>query len=257
MSTGIRNRKEAGSPSKKKWVNANPTAIDDSNTSSEPTQPLGTRIANSIAKFAIIGSVFSILTFIELEIASKRPSVEKMVDHLFLYFEDLLTWFHEQEKDIASGVIAEGSLEWWLNPATLVLTFDTVFLGFVTTIAVFIVLSSKSTRVGSAMILNHSLRAVCLVLVEFPTPENMLWRKPGFPSEGANDYFYSGHMSIPIVCAMELSKRGYTKLVYTIHFLNFLQFLAMVTLRWHWTGISSIPIYCVFLSFNIHLKHSS
>jgi len=103
-------------------------------------------------------------------------------------------------------------------------------------VVMFILLSSYGTRVGSAITLSHSLRAVCLCLVEFPTPAMAIWRKPGFPSEGANDYFFSGHMSIPMIAAMEMSRRGYHSLALFVHLANAGQFLCMVILRWHWTA---------------------
>ncbi len=186
------------------------------------------RVGNIAAKFAVIGVLFAGLTYLELQVVSNRPHVDNMKDHFFELFAPLLEWFWIEEHLIVSGAIAEGSLAWWLNPSTLILLYDTLFLMGVGIVVMFILLSSYGTRVGSAITLSHSLRAVCLCLVEFPTPAMAIWRKPGFPSEGANDYFFSGHMSIPMIAAMEMSRRGYHSLALFVHLANAGQFLCMV-----------------------------
>ena len=43
------------------------------------------RGCNTLAKCLILNVIFVILTYIELQVVSNRPHVDKMVDHVFLY----------------------------------------------------------------------------------------------------------------------------------------------------------------------------
>ena len=57
------------------------------------------------------------------------------------------------------------------------------------------------------------LRQVVEGLCALPTPNNMVWHHPGFPSllvtySVANDYFFSAHTAIAVFAATELARLG-------------------------------------------------
>ena len=49
------------------------------------------------------------------------------------------------------------------------------------------------------------------------------------------DYFFSGHMGIPVIIALEFSRKGKSKLAYLFHFLNVGQAIIMCILQIHYT----------------------
>lgn len=70
-----------------------------------------------------------------------------------------------------------------------------------------------SVRPFLGLLLVLGLRQLMQVLVALPTPENMIWRYPGFPSllvtyGVANDYYFSGHTAIAVLGATELARLG-------------------------------------------------
>jgi len=70
-----------------------------------------------------------------------------------------------------------------------------------------------SVRPFLGLLLVLGLRQLMQVLVALPTPENMIWRYPGFPSllvtyGVANDYYFSGHTAIAVLGATELARFG-------------------------------------------------
>ena len=68
-----------------------------------------------------------------------------------------------------------------------------------------------------------------------PKPEHIIWRTPGFPADGENDYFFSGHVGPPCIAGMALWDRGQYTASLAMHFLNLLQIIFMVTLQLHYT----------------------
>jgi hypothetical protein len=70
-----------------------------------------------------------------------------------------------------------------------------------------------SVRPLLGLILVLGLRQLMQALVALPTPENMIWHYPGFPSllvtyGVANDYYFSGHTAIAVLGATELARFG-------------------------------------------------
>jgi len=74
------------------------------------------------------------------------------------------------------------------------------------------------------------LRAICFLLVELPKPERIIWRSPGFP-DTENDYFFSGHVGLPIIAAMELWELGFKRTALMFHFVNFIQVFLFISLQ--------------------------
>lgn len=71
-------------------------------------------------------------------------------------------------------------------------------------------------------------------------PEGYLWEYPGFPSIfvsylKTNDFFFSGHVGLPILQICELYKLNRHIMLYFNLFTIFLEFFTMIALRGHYT----------------------
>ncbi len=71
----------------------------------------------------------------------------------------------------------------------------------------------KESRPLLALWLVLITRQLCQTAVSLPKPDGLLWRYPGFPSlvvtyGAASDFFFSGHMALSTLFAMELSLQG-------------------------------------------------
>lgn len=71
-------------------------------------------------------------------------------------------------------------------------------------------------------------------------PEGYLWEYPGFPSLfvsylKTNDFFYSGHVGLPILQICEFNKLGMYKWIPVSVLIVFLEFFTMIVLRGHYT----------------------
>lgn len=88
-------------------------------------------------------------------------------------------------------------------------------------------------------------------------PEGYLWEYPGFPSLvvsylKTNDFFFSGHVGLPIIIICELYKMKKFIMIYFTVFTLFLEFFTMIALRGHYsidlvTGIF-MAHYCYILT---------
>ena len=72
-------------------------------------------------------------------------------------------------------------------------------------------LAGDSVRPFIGMLIVFILRQLCQGLVSLPSPENMIWRDPGFPSlfvtyGVATDLFFSGHTAIAVYGCLELGR---------------------------------------------------
>jgi hypothetical protein len=86
------------------------------------------------------------------------------------------------------------------------------------------------------MVLRQLMQAICAL----PTPPNMIWHYPGFPSllvtyHVANDFFFSGHTAIAVFGAIELSRLHRTWLTATAVLLVFFEVATVLILRAHYT----------------------
>jgi hypothetical protein len=88
-------------------------------------------------------------------------------------------------------------------------------------------------------------------------PEGYLWEYPGFPSLvvsylKTNDFFFSGHMGLPVIIICELYKMKKFKFICFTLFTLFLEFFTMIVLRGHYSIDLVIGIlmahYCYILT---------
>jgi hypothetical protein len=97
--------------------------------------------------------------------------------------------------------------------------------------------------------------------------DNMLWRYPGFPSIGVsylmtNDYFFSGHVGLPVIIALESKKLGYNKMVYLAIFTIFVEAITLHISRMHYcidliTGVIAAHYIYIFGDKYIHIIDNS
>lgn len=71
-------------------------------------------------------------------------------------------------------------------------------------------------------------------------PEGYLWEYPGFPSLvvsylKTNDFFFSGHVGLPIIIMCELYKMKKFRMLYFSLFTLILEFFTMIALRGHYS----------------------
>ena len=75
-------------------------------------------------------------------------------------------------------------------------------------------LYSRSWRFLIVMLLFYGVRAIIQASFQLGFPEGYIWTNPGFPSlvvayDKTNDFFYSGHVGMPIIAALEWKKNGF------------------------------------------------
>ena len=139
---------------------------------------------------------FGGLSYIEFIVCGMRDNVDSMVDHPFNWALPINAYVQAQEDaapDSRSLLV------------TSLLMADTLFVMSCAIVAMYLILCADDITVIAAMLCNHSARALCFLLVELPKPERIIWRTPGFP-DTENDYFFSGHIGLPIIAAPPSSR---------------------------------------------------
>lgn len=98
----------------------------------------------------------------------------------------------------------------------------------------------ESSRPMVGLILLIAIRQVCQILCALPIPPDMIWHNPGFPSllvtyDIANDFFFSGHVAIAVLGALELARfKGVGWRILGVMIVVF-EGAAVLTLRAHYT----------------------
>ena len=113
---------------------------------------------------------------------------------------------------------------------------------FIDGLAVFILLRAilgPTIRPFVGLFLLFALRQLCQALCSLPEPQQMIWHNPGVPAllvtyGVATDLFFSGHTSVAVYGAIELSRLGRKWLVAGILIAVF-EMLTVLTLRAHYT----------------------
>ena len=85
---------------------------------------------------------------------------------------------------------------------------------FIDTLGIFLLgwgIIGNSFRPVLGLIFIFVLRQICQALTAIPSPQNMLWMDPGFPSllvtyGVSTDLFFSGHTAIAVYGATELAR---------------------------------------------------
>ena len=115
--------------------------------------------------------------------------------------------------------------------------------GLIDLLAIFVLVEwifGRSVRPLLGLVILIGLRQVMQALCALPTPDNMIWHYPGFPSllvtyGVANDYFFSGHTAIAVFAATELARCGRRWLTLLAVALVLFEATSVVALRAHYT----------------------
>jgi PAP2 superfamily C-terminal len=97
-----------------------------------------------------------------------------------------------------------------------------------------------SVRPFLGLFLLMTLRQLTQAVCALPSPPNMIWRYPGFPSllvtyHVANDFFFSGHTAIAVFGAIELSRLGRCWVTTGAVLLVLFEIATVLILRAHYT----------------------
>src|SRR5204863_4529067 len=111
------------------------------------------------------------------------------------------------------------------------------------TLGLFIIglaLFGSSVRPFLGMLIVFVLRQICQGLCALPSPENMIWRDPGFPSlfvtyGTATDLFFSGHTAIAVYGCIELAHWGGPAFAIVGAAIAIIEVTTVLVLRAHYT----------------------
>jgi hypothetical protein len=101
-------------------------------------------------------------------------------------------------------------------------------------------LFGPSVRPFLGLVLLLGLRQIMQAICALPTPPNMIWHYPGFPSllvtyNVGNDFFFSGHTAIAVFGGIELSRLGKRWLGIVAVAIVLFEIGAVLVLRAHYT----------------------
>lgn len=101
-------------------------------------------------------------------------------------------------------------------------------------------LFGPSVRPFLGLVLLLGLRQLMQAICALPSPPNMIWHYPGFPSllvtyNVGNDFFFSGHTAIAVFGAMELARLGKRLLTLLAVVVVCFEIAAVLILRAHYT----------------------
>ena len=107
---------------------------------------------------------------------------------------------------------------------------------FIITLSLF----GSTLRPFLGMLIVFFLRQVCQGLCSLPSPPNMIWRDPGFPSlfvtyGTATDLFFSGHTAIAVYGCLELGLLGGPPAIALGLIIAMIEASAVLVLRAHYT----------------------
>ena len=97
-----------------------------------------------------------------------------------------------------------------------------------------------SVRPFLALLILFGLRQVCQLIGTLPTPPDMIWRYPGFPSllvtyGTSNDFFFSGHTAIAVLATLELAHAAPPWLAALAAVIAAVEAATVIVLRAHYT----------------------
>lgn len=129
------------------------------------------------------------------------------------------------------------------------------------------VIKGRSWRLLICLFIFYSFRAVVQGLFQLKFPEGFIWDYPGLPSLAVsylktNDFFFSGHVGLPILAACELFKNKKNSLGYFALFGCIVEFIVMTIMRGHYIidlifGIITAHYVFIIVDKYIHLLDNS
>lgn len=124
--------------------------------------------------------------------------------------------------------------------ADRLLIFSSLLIDMLGLFIIGLSLFGSSVRPFLGMLIVFVLRQVCQGLCALPSPENMIWRDPGFPSlfvtyGTATDLFFSGHTAIAVYGCLELGRLGGPPAIALGLVIALIEVTAVLVLRAHYT----------------------
>ena len=101
-------------------------------------------------------------------------------------------------------------------------------------------INGKSWRSTLTLSLFYSFRMITQFIFQMKYPNGYLWAYPGFPSLvvpylKTNDFFFSGHVGLPIIAGLEFKEQKLLGMFYFCLFSSFFELVTMIILRGHYT----------------------
>ena len=150
------------------------------------------------AVFVIIVGTFLIINGVYALVMPRNPDLKCLDDKLFTLTAPLNEFFYNN-KAYRNALLITSSV--CIDLVTITIAFYWLFF-------------TKSWRMIAAILMFYGCRAVIQMVFQFSFPEGFIWEYPGFPSlvvnyDRTNDFFYSGHVGMPLIAALEWRKNGY------------------------------------------------
>jgi membrane-associated phospholipid phosphatase len=166
----------------------------------------------------------------------------------------LVSWFWSQaligSRSLKDGAIGDGIHELTAGltryllehpqAANATLTISSLFIDAFGLFLIGAGIFGPTLRPFVALLILFAFRQLCQALCALPTPKDMIWRYPGFPSllvtyGTGNDFFISGHTAVAVLGAIEMAKIGPWWLAAVAGVLAFLEATTVIVLRAHYT----------------------
>ena len=163
-------------------------------------------------------------------------------------------WFVSQSlislRGLRDGAIGDAIHDWtaplhdWFArrpvPANVLLVVSSTFIDLFGLFLLGSALFGSSVRPGIGLLLLFSFRQVSQALCALPTPPGMIWRRPRVPAlfvtyDVANDFFFSGHTSVAVLGAIEITKIAPYWVGLGAWAIAIFEGLTVLTLRAHYT----------------------
>jgi hypothetical protein len=124
--------------------------------------------------------------------------------------------------------------------ADRLLIFSSLLIDLLGLFIIGLSLFGASVRPFLGMLIVFVLRQICQGLCALPSPENMIWRDPGFPSlfvtyGTATDLFFSGHTAIAVYGCLELGRLGGPPAIAIGVLIALIEVTTVLVLRAHYT----------------------
>jgi hypothetical protein len=127
------------------------------------------------------------------------------------------------------------------NARDYLLIFSSFLIDFtaITTLGLW-VYSARTWSFPIYTVIFYSTRALVQQIYQMPFPIRFNFFYPGFPSicvpyAHTNDFFWSGHVALPLLCGFELKAQGHSILFYFTIFVSFLESFVMLSVSGHYS----------------------
>lgn len=152
-----------------------------------------------------------------------KTSIDCIVDKTFIFTDDLNLFF-SQHIGLRHSLLIFSSM--CIDLALLSSCIMWIFFG-------------RSWRLIFSLFVFYISRFLVQGLFQLKYPEGYLWEDPGILSltvsyYKSNDFFFSGHVGLPIIVGLEFKEKGFTVMYVFCLLSAFLEAFTMIVLRGHY-----------------------